>query len=78
MSVRLTREQMASAYPNRWLGLKNVEYQDDDGVTLVSAEVVYTTKSRDVCLKMDLFKQLVEAIRWTARITPLHLLTKIG
>lgn len=54
MLVRLTREQMAKQYPNQWLGLRNIKYKNNDGVTLESAEVVYTDKSRDELLLMQI------------------------
>ncbi len=41
-------------YPNQWLGLKNVIYKDDDGVTMESAEIVYTDKSKEELLKMQI------------------------
>ena len=47
MIERLTREQMAERYPNQWLGIKNVRYRNNDGITLESAEVVYTGKTKD-------------------------------
>ena len=50
--MRLTREQMAIQFPNQWLGLKEPIYLDDDGVTLLSAEVVYIDKSCDELLDM--------------------------
>ena len=34
MIERLTREQMAQKYPDMWLGLSNIKYANDDGVTL--------------------------------------------
>ena len=52
MAERLTREQMAKKYPNTWLGLNNIKYQNDDGVTLESADVIYTTKTEDELLEM--------------------------
>lgn len=54
MAVRLTREQMAKQYPNQWLGLRNIKYKNDDGVTLESAEVVYTDKTKDELLAMQI------------------------
>lgn len=54
MTLRLTREQMAKQYPNQWLGLKNIQYRNNDGVTLESAEVVYTDKTRDELLAMQI------------------------
>ena len=52
--MRLTRKQMEKKYPNQWLGLKNVIYKDDDGVTMESAEIVYTDKSKEELLKMQI------------------------
>lgn len=45
MAEHLTREQMAEKYPNTWLGLNNIKYLNNDGVTLESADVVYTDKT---------------------------------
>ena len=42
----LTIEQMSEKYPNTWLGLSNMVY-DTDGVTIISADVVYTDKDRE-------------------------------
>lgn len=53
-SMRLTREQMAIQYPNQWLGLKDPVYMNDDGITLISAEIVYTDKSCDELLEMQI------------------------
>ena len=54
MLVRLTREQMAKQYPNQWLGLRNIQYKNNDGITLESAEVVYTDKTKDELLEMQI------------------------
>lgn len=54
MIERLTREQMAKKYPDMWLGLNNVKYTNDDGVTLESADVVYTDKTEDELFEMQL------------------------
>ena len=53
-SMRLTREQMAIQYPNQWLGLKDPVYMNDDGISLISAEIVYTDKSCDELLEMQI------------------------
>lgn len=52
--MRLTREQMAIQYPNQWLGLKNPVYRNNDGITLLSAEIVYTDKTCDELLEMQI------------------------
>ncbi|MDE6883930.1 MAG: hypothetical protein K2P48_12510 [Lachnospiraceae bacterium] len=54
MAERLTREQMAEKYPNTWLGLNNIKYVNNDGVTLESADVVYTDKSSNELLRMQI------------------------
>lgn len=52
--MRLTRRQMAEQYPNQWLGLRNPVYLDNDGITLVSAEIVFTDKTCDELLEMQI------------------------
>ncbi len=52
--MRLTREQMAIQYPDQWLGLKDPVYLNNDGITLLSAEIVYTDKSCDELLEMQI------------------------
>ena len=49
----LTREQMAEKYPNTWLGITNVKYVDNDGVTLESADIIYTDKSKGELVLMQ-------------------------
>jgi flagellar hook protein FlgE len=52
--MRLTRKQMSELYPNQWLGLTDVKYVNDDGISLESAEVAYTDKSGDELLAMQI------------------------
>ena len=35
---------MAEKYPDQYLGIANMQYENNDGVTLESADVVYTDK----------------------------------
>lgn len=50
----LTKRQMEENYPNQWLGLKNIIYKNDDGVTMESAEAVYTDKTKEELLRMQM------------------------
>lgn len=52
--MRLTCEEMALKYSDQWLGLKNPIYLDNDGITLLSAEIVYTDKTCDELLEMQI------------------------
>ncbi|MCM1261592.1 MAG: hypothetical protein NC313_02640 [Butyrivibrio sp.] len=63
MAEHLTREQMAEKYPNTWLGLNNVKYKNDDGVTLESADVIYKDKTSSELLQMQI-KGNDGIIRW--------------
>lgn len=54
MAERLTRKQMAERYPNQYLGITNIQYENNDGVTLKSADVVYTDKSDEELLTMQI------------------------
>ncbi|MBR1476582.1 MAG: hypothetical protein IJ608_01290 [Lachnospiraceae bacterium] len=48
--MRLSRAQMKAQYPNHWLGLTDIKWKNDDGVTLESAEVSYTDLPSDELL----------------------------
>lgn len=63
MTERLTRQQMTEKYPNTWLGLNNVKYVNNDGVTLESADVIYTDKTSSELLMIQL-TGTDEIIRW--------------
>lgn len=51
---RLTWKQMQEKYPDQWLGLTDVKYLDDDGVTIESGVVRYTDKTHSELLEMRL------------------------
>lgn len=42
---RLTWKEIQKKYPNRWVGLINVEYEDNDGVSVKSALVKFIEKT---------------------------------
>jgi len=45
MVERLTRQQMSEKYPNQWLGIRAIKYNDTEERQIESAEVVYINKS---------------------------------
>ncbi|MCM1056640.1 MAG: hypothetical protein NC517_03415 [Firmicutes bacterium] len=52
--MRLTRQQMAEKYPDRYLGITDIQYENNDGVTIESAEIVYTDKSEEELLTLQI------------------------
>lgn len=44
--MQMTKEELRQQYPNQWLGLQNVVYQEGDAGEFVSAEVVHTEDSK--------------------------------
>lgn len=54
MAERLTRQQMAEKYPNQWLGIANIKYKNNNGITMESADVVYTDKTEEELLLMQI------------------------
>lgn len=52
--MRMTRQQMAENYPDRYLGISDIQYENDDGVTIESAEVVYTEKTEEELLTLQI------------------------
>ncbi len=64
MEERLTWEQIQEKYPDRWVGLIDVKYVNDDGVSVESAVVKYTDKSKGELTRMAL-KGEVDAVYTT-------------
>ena len=52
--MRLTRQQMAEEYPDRYLGITDIQYENNDGVTIESAEIIYTNKSEEELLTLQI------------------------
>lgn len=52
--MRLTRQQMAEKYPDRYLGITDIQYENNDGVTIESAEIIYTDKSEEELLTLQI------------------------
>ena len=69
--MRLTREQMAEKYPDQWLGISNIQYKDNDGITIESADVIYTNKTRDELLVLQINNDNI--IDWYTTEDNLHL-----
>ena len=42
MADRMTWEEIQKKYPDQWVGLIDVKYVDDDGISVESAVVKYT------------------------------------
>lgn len=59
MEERLTWEQIQEKYPDRWVGLVDVKYVNDDGVSVESAIVKYTDKSKGELTRMALKGEIV-------------------
>ena len=59
MEVRLTWEQIQKKYPNQWVGLTEVKYMDDDGISVESAVVKYTDKTKGELTRMVLKGEIV-------------------
>lgn len=51
---RLTWEEIQKKYPQQWVGLVDVKYIDDDGISVESAIVKYTDKTKSELTRMVL------------------------
>lgn len=47
MESRMTWEEIQKKFPDQWVGLEEVEYEPDNDVTIRTAIVKYTDKSKD-------------------------------
>lgn len=59
MLERLTWEQIQEKYPSQWIGLRDVKYIDDDGISIESAIVKYSDLSRTELTKRMLSGEIV-------------------
>lgn len=54
LEERLTWREIQEKYPEQWVGLIDVEYKPDNDVSIRSAIVKYTDKSKDELTEMML------------------------
>lgn len=59
MAERLTWEQIQEKYPDQWVGLTDVKYMDDDGISVESAIVKFTDKTKGELTRMVLKGEIV-------------------
>ena len=70
MSERMTWQQIKAKYPNRWVGLSEVEWDEPNGPNVVSAVVKYTDKTSDELYDMQLRGQDVVTLYTTPNTFP--------
>ena len=59
MFERLTWKQIQEKYLNQWVGLLDVKYMNDDGISIESAIVKYSDLSRTELTKRMLSGEIV-------------------
>ena len=59
MAERLTWNQIQKKYPDQWVGLTDVKYIDDDGISVESAVVKYIDKTKGEWTRMVLRGEIV-------------------
>ncbi len=56
---RLTWEQIQEQYPDQWVGLSDVQYMDNDGVSVESAVVKYADKTKSELTRLVLKGEII-------------------
>lgn len=59
MTERMTWKEIQEKYPDQWVGLTDVEYVNDDGVSVESAVVKYTDKSKSELTRLAIKGEIV-------------------
>ena len=59
MAERLTWQEIQTQYPDQWVGLVEVKYLNDDGVSIESAVVKYTDLSKGELTKRMLDGEII-------------------
>lgn len=68
MTERMTWKEIQEKYPDQWVGLIDVNYIEDDGISVESAVIKYLDKSKAELTKLALQGEIVS--RYT---TPDHI-----
>ena len=56
---RLTWEQIQEQYPDQWVGLSDVQYMDNDGISVESAVVKYADKTKSELTRLVLKGEII-------------------
>lgn len=59
VNERMTWEQIQMKYPDQWVGLVDVRYQNDDGISVESAIVKYTNKKKSELTRLVLKGEII-------------------
>ena len=59
MNERMTWKEIQEMYPDQWVGLEDVNYLNDDGVSIESAIVKYADKSKSELTRLALRGEVV-------------------
>lgn len=59
MNERMTWKQIQEKYPDRWVGLVEVQYLNNDGVSVESAIVKYADKAKSELTRLVLKGEII-------------------
>lgn len=59
MTERMTWKEIQEKYPDQWVGLVDVEYMNNDGVSIETAVVKYADKSKSELTRLALEGEIV-------------------
>lgn len=59
MAERMTWKEIQEKHPDQWIGLIEVEYVNNDGVSIETAVVKYTDKSKSELTRLALKGEIV-------------------
>ena len=68
MTERMTWKEIQEKYPDQWVGLTDVKYIDNDGISIESAVIKYLDKAKGELTRLALQGEIVS--RYT---TPDHI-----
>ena len=69
---RMTWDEIKKAYPDKWVGMVNVQYVNDDGVNIASAVVKYADKPKAELTRRMLDGEIIS--RYTTPDNKFHVL----
>lgn len=78
MTERMTWKEIQEKYPDQWVGLIDVKYIDNDGISIESAVIKYLDKAKGELTRLALQGEIVSRYTTSDHIFQLGMVEAMG
>ena len=78
MAERMTWKEIQEKYPDQWVGLVEVKYINDDGISIESAVIKYLDKTKGELTRLALQGEIVSRYTTPDNIFQLGMVESMG